>query len=59
MRTPKPSLPTAATIDNTLNYLIEHNHPYLANMHYQRSAALSIIKKVVSYLNIPEKDVTN
>ena len=34
VKTPKPSLLTAATIDNTPNYLIEHNYLYLANMHY-------------------------
>ena len=34
VRTPKPSLPTAAITDNTPNYLIEHNYPYLANIYY-------------------------
>ena len=33
-KTPKPSVPTAATIDNTPNYFTEHNHPHLANIHY-------------------------
>ena len=34
VRTLKPSLLTAATIDNTPNHLTEYNHPYLANTHY-------------------------
>src|SRR6266571_2806349 len=59
MRTPKPSSPTAATIDNTPDHLTEHNHPYLANTHYQRSAASSATRKAISHLNTQEKNVTN
>ena len=34
VKTPKPSSPTAAIIDNTPNHLTEHNHPYLADTHH-------------------------
>ena len=50
-RTPKPSSLTAVTIDSTPNYFIEYNYLYLANTHYQKSAALSVIRKAVNYLN--------
>ena len=47
MRTPKPFLLTAATIDNTSDYPIEPDYPYPANIH-QKSAALSVIRKAAS-----------
>src|SRR6266550_159020 len=59
MRTPKPSLPTAATIDNTPDHLTEHNHPHLADTHYQRSAASSATRKAAGHLNTQEKNATN
>ena len=59
MRTPKPSLPTAATTDNTPNYLIEHNYPYLADIYYQRSATSSAIRKATGHLNTQEKNIIN
>ena len=34
IKTPKPSLLTTTTIDNTPNYLTKYNHPYLADTHY-------------------------
>ena len=51
MRTPKPFLLTATTIDNTPDHSLKHNYPYLANIYYQRSTALFAIKKVASHLN--------
>ena len=50
-RTPKPILLTAATIDNTPNYLIEHNYPHLADIYYQRNTTLSAIRKAAGHLN--------